>query len=204
MRIFIRIVLGVALIGVAGYFLFLKNNTFSYKIPGLGLSEDRVTTMASTTVQNIKNKVSDTFSDITDQLQTKAEEIITSSVDKSKNYAFDVFKQGVEEGVNKLGEKAGITGVNINSADTTTGNPIAYSVKKGASASFTIKNSEEDALKYTVDWLDGNSNSGELAKKDQSVVLTHKWSVAGEYLINFNITNFEGEKIYKVFILVLQ
>lgn len=200
---FIKIVLGIALVGAAGYFLFFKNNTFSYKMPNLGLSEDNIVSMASTTVGNIKNKASDTFSGITDQLQNKAEEIISSSMDKVKKYIFDVFKQGVEDGVNKLGEKAGITGVNINSADISTDNPIIYSIKKGVNASFTIKNSEEDVLKYKVDWLDGNSGSGELTKKDQSVVLSHKWAKAGEYLINFNITNSVGTKIYKVSISVL-
>ena len=203
MNIFVKVVLGIALIGGAGYFLFFKNNTFSYKMPKLEFSEERVASMASSTIGNIKNKVVDTFSGITDQLQNKAEEIVSSSIDKAKNYAFDVFKQGVEDSVNKLGEKAGITSVNINSADTTTGNPIAYSVKKGVNASFTIKNSEEDTLKYKVDWLDGNSSSGELTEKDQSIVLTHKWAKAGEYLISFNISNSSGEKTYKVFISVL-
>ncbi|MHB9019515.1 MAG: hypothetical protein ACYC3G_01380 [Minisyncoccota bacterium] len=203
MRIFIRIVLGIILISAAAYFLFLKDNSFSYKIPNLGLNEDNVISMASTTAISIKNKVSDTFSEFTGQLQNKAEEIITSSIDSVKSYAFDVFRQGVEDSVNKLGEKAGITSVNINSIDTSTNTPIVYSVKKGINASFTIKNSEEDILKYKVDWLDGNTNSGELTKKDQYIVLTHKWSKAGEYLINFNITNSTGEKIYKVSISVL-
>ena len=203
MRKFIRIVLGIALVGAASYFLFWKSNSFSYKMPNLGLSENNIVSMASTTVGNIKNKAVNTFSGITDQLRTKTGEIVSSSIDKAKKYVFDVFKQGVEDGVNKLGEKAGITSVNINSADTVTDNPIIYSVKKGINASFSIRNSEEDTLKYKVDWLDGNSNSGELTKKDQSVVLTHKWSKAGEYLINFNITNSAGTKIYKVLISVL-
>jgi len=204
MKRFIKIVLGIALIGAAGYFLFGKSNTFSYKMSDLGLSENSIVSIASTTVGNIKTKVADTFSGITDQLQTKAEEMITSSVNDAKNYVFDVFKQGVEDSVNKLGEKAGITSVNINSADIATDNPIVYSVRKGISASFSIKNSGEDTLKYKVDWLDGNSNSGELTKNDQSVVLNHIWVNAGEYLINFNIINSTGTKIYKVLILVLQ
>lgn len=195
--------MGVVLIGAAGYFLFLKNNTFSYKMSDLGLNENNVASMASTTVGNIKNKISTTLSGITDQLQIKAEEIVSSSINKAKTYVFDVFKQGVEDSVNKLGEKAGITGVNINSGDSITDNPIVYSIKKGVSAFFTIKNSDEDILKYKVDWLDGNSSSGELAKKYQSVVLNHKWASAGEYLINFNITNSAGSKIYKVSISVL-
>ena len=200
---FIRIVLGIVLIGAASYFLFWKSNSFSYKMPNLGLSENNIVSMASTTVGNIKNKAVNTFSGITDQLRTKTGEIVSSSIDKAKKYVFDVFKQGVEDGVNKLGEKAGITSVNINSADTVTDNPIIYSVKKGINASFSIRNSEEDTLKYKVDWLDGNSSSGELAKKDQSVVLNHKWTNAGEYLINFNITDSVGTKIYKVSISVL-
>ncbi|MEK7463221.1 MAG: hypothetical protein AAB621_02580 [Patescibacteria group bacterium] len=203
MRKFIRIVLGIVLIGAASYFLFWKSNSFSYKMPNLGLSENNIVSMASTTVGNIKNKAVNTFSGITDQLRTKTGEIVSSSIDKAKKYVFDVFKQGVEDGVNKLGEKAGITSVNINSADTVTDNPIIYSVKKGINASFSIRNSEEDTLKYKVDWLDGNFSSGELTKKDQSIVLNHKWSKAGEYLINFNITNFAGTKIYKVLISVL-
>jgi len=200
---FIKIVLGIALVCAAAYFLFYRSNTFSFKMPGLGLSEEKVASMASTTVENVKNKVSDTFSGITDQLQTKAGEIVSSSIDKAKAYVFDVFKQGVEDGVNKLGEKAGITGVNINSADTPKDNSIIYSIKKDVNAYFTIKNSEADVLKYKVDWLDGNSNSGQLTVKDQSIVLTHKWSKAGEYLINFDITNSAGTKIYKVSISVL-
>ncbi|MDO8442756.1 MAG: hypothetical protein Q7S81_00630 [bacterium] len=203
MKILIRIVLGIALVGAAGYFLFGKSNTFSYKMPNLGLSENNIVSMATTTVGNIKNRVSDTFSGFTDELQTKAEEMVSSSINNAKNYVFDVFKQGVEDGVNKLGEKAGITSVNINSADTAIDNPIVYPVKKGINASFIIRNSGEDTLKYKVDWLDGNSNSGELTKKDQSVVLNHKWVNAGEYLINFNITNSAGTKIYKVSISVL-
>lgn len=203
MRIFIRIVLGVVLVGAAGYFLFSKSNSFSYKMSDLGFGEEGIVSMASTTAGNIKTRVSNVFSGITDQLQNKAQEIIYSSVDTAKKYVFDVFKQGVEDGVNKLGEKAGITGVNINSADTSTNNPIIYSVKKGVSASFTIKNSEEDILKYKVDWLDGNFSSGELTQKDQLIVLNHKWVSAGEYLINFNITNSSGTKIYKVSISVL-
>jgi len=203
MKIFIRIVLGIALIGAAGYFLFFKSNTFSYKLPGLGSAEDRVVSMASTTAGNIRAKAADAFSGIKDQLQVKAEEIVSSSVSAVKNYAFDVFRQGVEDSVNKLGEKAGITSVNINSVGSSTDNPIVYSVKKGINASFAIKNSGEDTLKYKVDWLDGNSNSGELSKKDQSIVLNHKWINAGEYLIDFNITNSCGTKIYKVSISVL-
>lgn len=203
---FIRIILGISLVGAAGYFLLGKSNTFSYKMSSLGLGEDKIASIASSTVGTIKNKVSDTFSGITDQLQTKAEEAVTSSVTTAKNYVFDVFRQGVEDSVNKLGEKVGVTNVNINSTATSTDNSIVYSVKKDVSAYFTInKNSETDILKYKVDWLDGNSNSGELTNKDQSIVLTHKWSKAGEYLINFNITNSVGVmNIYKVLISVLQ
>jgi len=203
---FIRIILGISLVGAAGYFLLGKSNTFSYKMSSLGLGEDKIASIASSTVGTIKNKVSDTFSGITDQLQTKAEEAVTSSVTTAKNYVFDVFRQGVEDSVNKLGEKVGVTNVNINSTATSTDNSIVYSVKKDVSAYFTInKNSKTDILKYKVDWLDGNSNSGELTNKDQSIVLTHKWSKAGEYLINFNITNSVGVmNIYKVLISVLQ
>lgn len=200
---FIKIVLGIALVGAAAYFLFGKSNTFSYKMSNLGLGESNIVSIASSTVGTIKNKVSNTFSGFTDQLQTKAGEIVSSSVDKAKTYAFDVFKQGVEDSVNKLGEKVGVTNVNIDNTATSTDNSIVYSVKKDVSAYFTIKNSETDILKYKVDWLDGNSNSGELTNKDQSIVLAHKWSKAGEYLINFNITNSVGTKIYKVSISVL-
>jgi vacuolar-type H+-ATPase subunit E/Vma4 len=203
MKTIIKIILGVVLIGVAGYFLFSKNNSFSYKIPNLELSENDIASMASTTVDNIKTKASSAFSGITDQLQNKANEIISSSIDSVKNYAFDIFKQSVEDGVDKLREKAGITGVSIDSVGTSVDNSIVYSAKKGIDVYFTIINSEADILKYKVDWLDGNSGSGELTKKDQSIVLTHKWSSAGEYLINFNITNSVGTKVYKVKISVL-
>lgn len=203
MNTFLRVILGIALVGSAAYFLFAKGNTFMYKIPNFGLGRNEIVSMASSTAENIKNKASDSFSEFTDQLQNKAEDIISSSVSSAKNYAFDIFRQGIEDSVNKLGEKAGITGVNINSAATSTDSYIVYSVKKGVNAYFTIKNNDADSLKYKVDWLDNNVSSGELAEKDASIVLTHKWSKAGEYLISFNIENSMGTKIYRVKISVI-
>jgi len=123
---FIKIVLGIALIGAAAYFLFGKSISFIYKMPGLGFGEKNVVSMASTTVGNIKNKVSETFSGFTDQLKTKTEEVISSSVNTAKNYVFDVFRQGVVNGVNKLGETVGVPNVSINSADTPTDNCLFY------------------------------------------------------------------------------
>jgi len=199
---FIRIVFGIALVSAAGYFLLLKDNSFSYKIPNLDLSEQGVMLVASSTAQNLKNKASDVFSGISAGIQSKAEEIVAAAAQKAADYTFGIIKQGVISGVDSVGEKMG---VNINSSEPGTSQSayVVYSIKKGATAYFTIKNSENDLLKYNVDWLDGKVDSGQLTKKDESIVLTHKWSTAGEYFVTFKITDSNGDKEHRVLIAVL-
>jgi predicted nucleotidyltransferase len=216
---FIKMILGIALVATAGY-LLLKDNSFSYKMSDLSLIRRNIASVASTTVGNIKAKTANTFSGITNQLETKAvntfsgitnqlqakaEDIMSSSVDAAKKNAFNNFRQEVENGINKLGEKAGIANISINNTDIPIDKTIIYpSIKRNINTYFTIRNNDSDILKYQVDWLDGSSlSSGELTSKNESVLLTHRWSKAGDYLLNFNVTNSSGSKIYKVSILVL-
>ncbi len=174
----------------------------SYKIPDINLDKVKIVSVASTTAENIKNKTKNIFSGITSDLKTKSEEIVSSAIEKTKDYVFNAFKQSVESGVNKLGETAGVsvTDIAVNNPE----NPanVIYSIKKGAPAYFTIKN-REDELNYEVDWLDGKKDSGRLTQRDGSVVLSHKWAGAGEYSITFKIVDSKGEKEYKILIAII-
>jgi hypothetical protein len=205
MKKFIKIFFVIVLVGLAAYFLFGKSNNSNYKIPdikGINLNSGNIISVASSTVENIKNKTKDIFSGVTSDLKTKAEEIVSSAIEKTKNYALSVFKQGVESGINKLGESAGIT---VNSPENLVPenkSPVIYSIKKGEPSYFTVKNSE-DELKYEVDWLDGKKDIGQITQKSESVVLSHKWIGAGEYPITFKIVDSKGEKEYKILITVI-
>jgi|GEM_PF-1782019 len=201
---FFRILLGIGLVGGATYFLAIKNNNFSYNFTDLGINDGKIIATASTTMASVKTKTVQAFSDISSGISNKAYELagnlISSAVEKAKDYAIEAVKQSAEEGLNKLGDRVGI---NINSSETPTDNYVIYSVKKDTNAYFTIKNSEDGILKYNVNWLDDKIDSGQLNKKDEFVVLVHSWSKPGEYLINFKISNVTNEKTHKVLISVL-
>ncbi len=195
-----RMIFGICLLGSASYFLLLKDNNFSYKFDNFEVNRESIAAVASTSLSIAKAKSTQVFSDISIKTQEFAKDMASSVVDTAKNYAFEIVKKTAEESLNKLGEKAGI---DVNSLESLPENSVMYSVKKGENAYFTIKNSEDGLLKYSVNWLDGKIDSGQLNNKDEFVVLVHSWKTPGEYLINFKIEGMVGEKIYKVLISVL-
>lgn len=113
----IKIILGIALVAVAAYFLFIKDSAWASKTSNLDLSGQGVMTLASTTGQSVKNQVQGTFYKIVSEIKSRAEGIAVSAVQQAKNYVFGFFKKAVENEVNKLGESVG---ANPNSSATST------------------------------------------------------------------------------------
>lgn len=212
---FVRIIFGIVLVGAATYFLFGQSRSFSYKIPGLNLDSENILSAASTTVESIKGKAENIFSGIASKLQDKGEELISSTtaklqskgeelalsaMEKAKDYAIETLKGGIETGIDKIEEKAGLS---IDSLSDSVPQNVIYSVKKGTFAYFTIKNVEEGLLKYDIDWFDGGKSSGQLTKKDEFKTLPHKWANEGDYPVTFKMVDSNGEKEYKILIIVL-
>jgi L-asparagine transporter-like permease len=114
----IKIILGIALVAAAAYFLFIGGSSqSSNKISNL--SGQGVMMLASTTEQNITNQAQGVFYGITSQIKVEANNIVASATQQAKNYLFDMFKSAVESGVNSLGEKVGVNNLGGSSATTT-------------------------------------------------------------------------------------
>jgi vacuolar-type H+-ATPase subunit H len=197
----VRIFFGIALVGATAGFLFIGSNDFNYDFTGLDLNKDKIASTTASTIRNTKTKASDLLSVALEEAKNKGNELISFTTEKAKEYAFNILKKEVEKKIEELGEKAGL---DINSLNDSLlkDDVVAYSVKKGQSAYFTIKNNKDGLLKYKIDWLDGEIEEGDLVREGESVVLSHIWFNSGEYLLTFKTINSEEERQHKVLISV--
>ncbi|MBU4347942.1 hypothetical protein KJ671_00320 [Patescibacteria group bacterium] len=209
---FIRIIFGIVLIGATAGFLLIGSNDFDYDFTGLDLNKERIASTTASVFRSTKNKAVDFLSIASEEVKEKsnklisfttdkAQELTSTIVGKTKEYAFNLLKKEVEKNIEKLGEKAGLD-VNSLNDSLKKDDIVTYSVKKGQSAYFTIKNNQEDLLKYSIDWLDGERESGELKIEGESVILSHIWFNSGEYLLTFKTIESEEERQHKVLISV--
>jgi L-asparagine transporter-like permease len=114
----IKLILVIALIAAAAYFLFFRTGNWSSNVSNVNLSEEGVMNLASTTGQVVKNQAQGVFYDVTSAVKAKANDIIASATQQAKNYLFDMFKTAVVSEVNKIGESAGVSSSSIATSTT--------------------------------------------------------------------------------------
>ena len=107
----IKIILGLALVAAAAYFLFIRDGNLLSNTSGvkINLSENAIMDLASTTGQGVKSQAQSVFYDVSSAVKLKVDDIVGSATQQAKNYLFDMFKSAVENQVNSIGEKVGVS-----------------------------------------------------------------------------------------------
>ena len=203
MKKFFAIIIAILIIGTAGYFILNRENLSQYSFPEFknkniipdffrgvegGSSAGGVLSRVDLLINGENG--------ILEKAANKAELALEKIVDDFKFETFEKIKSAMNEKVDSLGKGAGI---NIEVGKVEEINPVAFSVKSGTPAYFTIVNRDDNGLDYEADWQDGNKDAG-IIKIGEKRTLSHNWTKAGEYLIQFKIISKGEEKDYQFLI----
>lgn len=199
------ILIGIALAG--GYLVLSKENTSGYTIPYITVARRDIADAGGATLEKAGNFAKTTLGAKTDDaLRSVSEEVnnlVGDAVVSVKTQALNLLKGAVNNSVEGL---AVDLGVNLNDSGSVSAgaqlNPIAFAIKSGSPAYFTIKNRESGAVVYEIIWKDGKIDKGQI-NKGESKVVSHSWDSAGEYMIKFRITSEKGSKEYEVSISII-
>lgn len=199
-------VIGMVLAG--GYYIFNSGEVSGYTIPFLSVSKNDTAQAGSQAISNIQTAAKETLlasaGQLTDTIAKKVDSAAKDAMTAVKTEAFNLVKGAVEKNVDNLAAGLGINTSQSGSSDPVVSNPdpISLSVKSGSPVYFTVKNSEQASINYVIDWMDGTNETGQIAKSGSRTV-SHSWSNAGEYLLQFKIRSLSGSNDYKVRISIL-
>lgn len=192
--------LGVAIAG--GYSLLSKENTSGYTIPYITVTKQEIADISGNVAGKAgdfaKNTLLAKTSDVLESVSGGVDEFVDDAMTSVKTQALNFLKDSVDKKVQSLAVDLGVD-LNSNSSAQapTIINPIAFAIKSGTPAYFTIKNREVGAVVYEISWKDGKIDKGQIGKGETKVV-SHSWEVPGEYLIKFRITSGKGAREYEV------
>ncbi len=165
-------------------------------------------TSFSRTKEYVQNVFGKKREEVQREVQDKAYEIVSSTKKTALNYieektseAFDSIKQGI---VNKTSEflgttpKTGVFKGGVISSPSGSGfqappPPATITANIGFPLVFSINRNAS----YTVDWGDGNNESG-VSAPNQVTLLKHEWKSQGDYMVNIRM-NGSGSSTEYVF-----
>ena len=190
----------IALVSGAAYWASNRDNLSEYSFPEFGnkdiLNSAFQRAKESDFTRSILSRANLMMGEgdvLLEKAANQAESAITNIVNDFKFETFQKIRDTVNERVDTLSRGVGIE---VNGNEINEISPLAFSVKSGILAYFTLINRENKALSYQVDWQDGNKDEGALEIGGRKV-LSHKWTKTGDYLIQFKIITETGEKKYQ-------
>ncbi|MDD5547326.1 MAG: hypothetical protein PHN74_00250 [Candidatus Pacebacteria bacterium] len=211
----IRFIIIFLILAAAAFVLFDKKNTTVYSIPFLSMEEKN--SMAGT-LDKVREAggegvdvVSEKATQAKDAVINKGNEVVSGAVKAVKKQAFDLFKKTVNEEIDNLGKDLKVESRAPSSIDNTasiinvaggsdsveTHPEVIFSIQPNSLAYFTIKNIEEENIKFEINWQDGESKNGTINKGD-TMILSHGWSKSGNYLVEFKIITTKETKGYNI------
>ncbi len=200
----------LVVVGAAGYYILKQDRVFEVVIPS-GPLGDKVRAVINPARQNIIS----TVDSVVGVVKEKAQGVIDAVTGVVKQKAFDSFKETVDQKLNDVAKNLGVPKVATSppvgaivlgstpAVQSANNVPLGFSVKKGQSAVFVLKNVAEGSAKvpYAIQWGDGKTETGTLADKDAKTI-SHTWESTGEYTIEITMTVGETIKTYNVYIIV--
>ncbi len=186
-----------------GYFLLNLESVSSYPIPFIEVTKKDFAKSAGQVSENFldygNSLATSTIARVAGQAAEKTKEIFSNIIDGAKTEVFKVIKGTVNKKVDSIGVDLGVDVGRLNNelASKEIQSPVIFTIKIGSPAYFTIKNKESGILQYNVDWQDGKLESGKLTA-GQSKLLSHAWLEAGQYEINFKVSDQERAKEYAI------
>lgn len=185
--------MGIALVGIAVYFLLAQDKSSTYKFPSLIDIKNEVVKFFNNAVSG---KSDNPVSKITGTVVNKGNEIVDSAVNSIKTSTFNLFKESVDNKVDSIGQSMGIE-VNPDIKETESKSLPVFAVKIGTPAYFTINNKDKEIISYEVDWRDGKKENGKINEGEKKT-LFHVWQNSGIYEIIFTIKNSNKTEKYNI------
>ncbi len=197
--------MGIVIAG--GYLIFSKENTSGYTIPYISVVKKDIANAGGIAVGKAgnfaKNIVVSGVADALEVVSKKTDTLIGDAVTSVKTQALNLLKGSIDKKVESLAVELGVD-LNTGGAPqaVSTLSPIAFAIKSGIPAYFTIKNRESGSVVYEINWKDGKIDKGQINKGGTNVVF-HSWDQPGEYPIKFKITSEKGVREYDVLISII-
>ncbi len=190
-------VLCLLVIGAGAYFL-TRTKSFVVAFPNLDFRKSQFSPQVIGTqlTERVVKAVTE---------QGKA--FVAQTLETIKKKTFQTFEQSVNQKMADLGKSLGaeesvanVIAVNGVPKEAVRAVPIVFAFKVGAKAYFAVKNeSVNSALHYIVDWGDGVIEQGDIASHTTQT-LSHSWSKAGEYAIDFQLLENNTPQHYTIII----
>lgn len=208
-RRLVKIILVVAALSTAIYFLLGKERIIRVINPAVNFGRKEFKEInkdfnkKKEQTAAVFTKISQGVFQKTSEIIDKVKDLVSDSVKEAKVSSLNFLKNTVDEKIDKLGQELnlGTEGLSKDNVIALEKEIISFSVKAGATAYFTIKNSENENLTYEVDWQDKEVSRGFLNKNDK-IILGHKWDNKGSYIIEFKIGTPDKEKKYEIPIVI--
>ncbi len=199
------VLIGIAIAG--GYSILSRENTSGYTIPYISVVKKDIADAGAGAIGKVGDfakttlaaKASDALESVSKEVGDLADDAVVSVKTQTLNFLKGIIDSKVESLAVDLG-------VNLNDPGsipaTTSVSPIAFAIKSGSQAYFTIKNREAGAVVYEINWKDGKIDKGQINKGETKTV-SHSWEASGDYLIKFRMTSEKGAREYEVSISIL-
>ena len=168
---------------------FLKGKSFSL----MNITPTDLSSLARKTenlVKNLKSKTDLTAKNVLKTVAEKPKEIASNVVNDAKKSAVESFK-------NQVAEVVGITPAGSVVAENSAVKNIAIVRPVSQGLSLLVESNEEN-IKYSIDWGDGEKTAGDMVPKQQKT-LDHIWKSAGDYSVQIEIEN-QKDKQKKSFV----
>ncbi|MBU6141923.1 hypothetical protein KGO95_02255 [Patescibacteria group bacterium] len=192
------------LLGV-GWFLLSQKSVWAYTAPFLSPSQQITLQQGVSQVNDsVRSTVGTQLSAITNAVTDQVNAFVQSTVSAAKTQAVTAVKTTVDAKLNALASDIGATSLSASGGSDQSGaTPIVVAQQPGVQVYFTIDNTNGGPMTYTVDWKDGTTGTGEVAKGETKIV-SHAWAQQGAYVLNFILTPDSGAaRSYQVAISIL-
>lgn len=188
-------------VGMAIFLVFDKGDISSATFPELSLEKSGA--LMSAGFEKVKEKTADLVSNIEGFFSKKSEEAQQKTTESVKDYVGEKLKEignnlSNSEAVAGSDSAGGKIGSGKNSNIIENQQFVFLAARIGELAYFTIKNSDlENQVSYSIDWQDSKKDAGKL-EKGKSILVSHKWGKAGDYVIDFKIIGLNSDTNYKI------
>lgn len=118
------------------------------------------------------------------QLVSDPGALAASVVQGAKSQVLESFKEYADKKIDSFAEQLGVSVEKTAPVAENPSFPIAFGVKAGTPAYFTLKNSGSAPANYFIDWKDDQTERG-ILNSQESKTVSHQWNRLGEYKISF-------------------
>jgi len=196
MKRFLGVFSGLLLTCISAYLLLTQYNISAYSFPDIQKSDYAAANAVVQSIQPLIQKISQDVGTALQYVFSKGDALADAAIEKVKVETFGLVKDSISGKIDQVGSGLGIA---VSQGQSSEGaSPVVFAMKRGEPAYFTIENRENERIQYEVDWQDSSEKDIGSLDAEKSRVVSHSWSKAGTYAVQFKIAFSDKINTYHV------